>query len=136
MNASKPNEPPQDMRWDENDPVWRLLAQAPRPEPDAWFAVRTLARCRNEGLGEEERANSPAWLPRFGRMWRWALGGGLAVALAMALVAPQMTQVTQVQADTDAKQKNVQEAFEIMASIDTDSDSSSPPSTSWQDSSL
>jgi hypothetical protein len=56
--------------------------------------------------------------------------------MAVALVVTQMIQATQIQADTAAKQKNVQEAFEIMASIDTDSDSSSPPSTSWQDSSL
>jgi hypothetical protein len=36
-----------------------------------------------------------------------------------------------------SKQKSVQEAFEIMASLEPDSDSSSPSSTpSWQDSSL
>jgi hypothetical protein len=61
-------------------------------------------------------------------MWRWALGGGLAFSMASALV------VTQIHAEKADKQKNVQEAFEIMASIDTDSDSSS--SSSWQDSSL
>ncbi len=27
---------------DDNDPVWQLLAKSPRPEPDAWFAVRTV----------------------------------------------------------------------------------------------
>ena len=38
---------------EENDPVWRLLAKAPVPEPDAWFTVRTLARCRYTGLAAE-----------------------------------------------------------------------------------
>jgi hypothetical protein len=108
------------VRLDENDPVWRLLARAPLPEPDAWFTVRTLARCRHE------EAVSPA---RLGRMWRWALGGGVALALALAFV------VTQSYSEKADKQKNVQEAFEIVASMDTDSDSSSSTS-SWQDSSL
>jgi hypothetical protein len=117
-----PNDPPQDARLDENDPVWRLLARAPRPEPDGWFTARTLARCRHEGLGVESGVIS------FARMWRWALGGGLALSMAMALV------VTQVHSEKVDKQKNVQEAFEVMASIDTDSDSSS--SSPWQDSSL
>jgi hypothetical protein len=124
MEASPPSNFPQDARLDENDPVWRLLARAPRPEPDAWFAARTLARCRYEGPGVESGVVS---LVRFARMWRWALGGGLALTLALALV------VTQIHSEKADKQKNVQEAFEIMASIDTDSDSSSSP---WQDSSF
>jgi len=41
--------------------------------------------------------------------------------------------MNQVQTEPVDKQKNVQEAFEIMASIDTDSDSSATP---WQDSSF
>src|SRR5271155_5661436 len=125
MKAGPPNDPPQDVRLDENDPfddpLWHLLARAPRPEPDGWFAARTLARCRHEGLGMESGA-----IP-FVRMWRWALGGGLALSMALTLV------VTQVHSEKADKQKNVQEAFEIMASIDTDSDTSS---SSWQDSSL
>jgi len=121
-----PNDPAQDARLDENDPndpVWHLLARAPRPEPDGWFTARTLARCRHEGLGMESGV-----IP-FVRMWRWALGGGLALCMALALV------VTQIHSENEKadKQKNVQEAFEIMASIDTDSDTSS---SSWQDSSL
>lgn len=132
MKAGPPNDHPQNRRGDENDlandPVWRLLAQAPLPEPDAWFAVRTLARCRHEGLGGE--SNAIASFSRFARMWRWALGGGLAVSMAVALV------MTQIQTEKVDKQKNVQEAFEIMASIDSDSDSSSSSSSSWQDSSL
>jgi hypothetical protein len=130
MKAGPPSDPPQDARWDENDPVWRLLARAPRAEPDAWFTVRTLARCRHEGLDGEAGVNLFARLTRLARMWRWALGGGLALSMALGFV------VTQIHSEKAAKQKNVQEAFEIMASIDTDSDSSSPSSSSWQDSSL
>ncbi len=125
MKAGPPNDPSRDMQLDENDPVWRLLARAPRPEPDGWFAARTLARCRYEGSRMESGVGS------FARMWRWALGGGLALSMALALVA------TQVHSEKTEKQKNVQEAFEIMASIDTDSESSSSSSSSsWQDSTL
>jgi hypothetical protein len=123
MKAVPPNDPSRNARRDENDPVWLLLARAPLPEPDAWFAVRTLARCRHEGLGVGAGVISLA------RMWRWALGGGLALSAALALVA------TQIHSEKAAKQKNVQEAFAIMASIDTDSDSSTLTSSSWQDSS-
>jgi hypothetical protein len=110
---------------DEHDAVWRLLGRAPLEEPDAWFAARTLARCRHEGL--ESGTISLA------RVWRWALGGGVAICLALTLAVTQ--QVHQVQADKVDNQKNVQEAFEIIASIDN-SDSDSSSSTSWQDSSL
>jgi hypothetical protein len=115
MKAGSFHDSPLDEREGENDPMhdplWRLLAQSPRPEPDAWFAVRTLARCRNEGLGTD----STSWLPRMAGLWHWALGGGLALCLALAFV------MTQVQTETADKQKNVQEA------------SSSSP---WQDTSL
>jgi hypothetical protein len=123
MEAGPPNDHSKDVRLDENDPVWRLLARVPRPEPDAWFTVRTLARCRHEVM--EAGGVSPT---RLGRMWRWTLGGGLALSMALAFVA------TQSYSEND-KQKNVQEAFEIMASMNTDSDSSSS-SSSWQDSSF
>jgi len=131
MKAGPSNDSPQNQRGDEldlaNDPVWRLLAQAPRPEPDAWFAARTMARCRHEGLGGE--VSGLLSFSKLTRMWRWALGGGLALSMAVALV------VTQLQSEKVDKQKNVQEAFEIMASLDSDSASSSS-SSSWQDSSL
>ena len=128
MKIGPPNDSPQDARLDQNDPVWRLLARSPRPEPDAWFAARTLARCRREGLG----VNSSARFVMFARIWRWALGGGLALSMALAFT------VTQIHSHSKkaAKQQKVQEAFEVMASIDTDSDSSSSPSSPWQDSSL
>jgi hypothetical protein len=121
---------PDDGRAEAGDPVWRLLARSPRPEPDAWFTVRTLARCRHAGIRAESRS------PMLGRFWRWALGTGLGVGLAALLMT------TQAPTDTpqSANQKNVQEAFEIMASMGSDSDSSPPASpsssTAWQDSSL
>ncbi len=104
-----------------NDPVWRLLGRAPLPRPDGWFTVRTLARCRalkRQGWG----------------VWRWALGLGLGLAVA-AVAAVAVTRVQDEQ--VVAKQKNVQEAFDIVASLGTDADSSpdSAP-TSWEDSSL
>ena len=119
-----PNDSPRDAQLDENDPVWRLLGHAPRPEPEAWFAARTLARCRREGRGVISFTG-------FVRVWRWALSGGLGLGLALMFL------VAQIQSEKIDKQKKVQEAFEIMASVDTDSDSTSTlPSSSWQDPSL
>jgi hypothetical protein len=94
---------------DENDPVWRLLGRAPLPEPDAWFGARSMARCRNEVLHAKPGI--------FMRIWHWALGGGVVLSVAVALAVTQL---------------HVQEAFEIVASMDTDSDTSS---STWQDSS-
>jgi len=124
MKDRNPNDQANEPRLDDNDPIWQLLAESPRPEPDAWFAVRTMARCRNvvaEGFV-------------FRAVWRWALGGGLGVCLAVVLLMPQ-PQALSVSAVPD-KQKNVQEAFEIMASLDTPDSSSSSSTSSWQDSSL
>ena len=124
MNASPNNDDLQDVQLDENDPVWRLLAESPRPEPDGWFAARTLARCRNERL-------EPARGISLFHVWRWVLGGGLSVCLAMVFVVGHVQQ----RAMQPDKQQNLQEAFEIVASFNTDSDSSSS-SNSWTDSSL
>jgi hypothetical protein len=127
MNADLPNDHPDDSQLDRNDPVWRLLGHAPMREPDAWFVSRTLARCRYARLSTE-----PGWAA-FGQIWRWALGGGVGVSLAIALVATQIRS----EAVTHVQQKNVQAAFEIVASLGTDSDSSSTTGpSSWQDSSL
>jgi len=121
------------MPSEDNDPIWHLLARSPKPQPDAWFTVRALARCHREGPGHG--------LFSAGSLWRWALGGGLGVCLAIGLMVAQVqTQVqqtrvqAQVQTENVDKQKTVQEAFEIMASLNSDSDSSS--SSPWQDSSL
>ena len=113
---------------DESDSVWALLGRAPLPEPDGWFTARTLARCRHEGLAVDAGAGAPG---RFAQVWRWSLGGGLGLCLAVVLLVAQ-THSEKV-AETVDKQKNVQDAFAIMASVDSDSDSSSSP---WQDSSL
>jgi hypothetical protein len=132
MTAGLPNDDLRDARAEETDPVWRLLARARTPEPDAWFTVRTLARCRHAGLDAESRR-----LPAFAHLWRWALGTGLGFCLAIFAMSRIDTEST-----PETNQKNVQEAFEIMASMGSDSDSgaattSTPDSnSSWPDSSL
>ncbi len=124
MNAGSSSGRPQSDDLDpRHDAVWRLLDRAPMPEPDAWFAARTLARCRSE------KRESVSLV----RIWRWALGGGLGICLAVGLL---VTQVKPIQTQAADQQKNVQEAFEIMASTDNSDTDSSAPSTSWQDSSL
>ena len=120
-----------DLLPEDADPVWRLLCRAPLPEPDAWFTARTLARCRHEGLGMDAGAGFRA---HFTQNWSWALGGGLGFCLAVVLLGTQSPPENEKVAEKIDKQKSVQEAFEIMASVDSDSDSSSP--SSWQDSSL
>lgn len=117
-----------DELFDESDPLWHLLGRAPMPEPDGWFVARALARCRAEG-------RSALSFLRLSPMWRWAMGGGVSLCLAVALL------VAQVHSEQVTKQRKVQEAFEIMASIDTDPDSAfssqtSSSTTSWQDTSL
>ncbi|HEX4141143.1 MAG TPA: hypothetical protein VHY09_12395 [Candidatus Methylacidiphilales bacterium] len=112
-----------------HEAVERLLGRAPMPVPDAWFAARTLARCRSE----KREAVSLT------QIWRWVLGGGLGICLAVSLLVVQVTQNAPVQAQNADQQKSVQEAFEIMASSDNsdnDTSASSASSTSWQDSSL
>lgn len=131
MKANLPDEQPGDAQLDPNDPVWQLLERAPMRKPDAWFVARTLARCRHASLSME-----PGWFV-LGRIWRWALGGGVGISLALALIVPRIHSVSMA----NNRQKNVQEAFEIVASLGTgtgtDSDSSSNTSaSSWQDSSL
>lgn len=127
MTVNPYNDNPRNPRLDENDPVWGLLARAPLPEPDAWFTTRTLARCR-----EETPEPKLSWTS-IGRVWRWALGGGLGVCLAVTLM---MTQTPPHPASTD-DQQNVQEAFEIVASVGSEpgSDTDSSSSSTWQDSS-
>lgn len=123
MNASFPNDDLRDAQLDENDPVWRLLAESPRPEPDGWFTARTLARCRHAQM--ESKRGLPVL-----RIWRWVIGGGLGICLAMFMT------VGHLQPISSDKDKNLQEAFEIVASFNSDSDSSSSSSNSWTDSSL
>jgi hypothetical protein len=129
MKDRNPQDKLQEPLLDDNDPLWQLLGKSPRPEPDDWFVVRTLARCRNTGLGMEGID--------FRTIWRWALGGGLSVCLAIVLLVPH----NRSEAVVPEQQKNVQEAFEIMASMDNSasdsaSSSSTSPTSTWQDSSL
>ena len=106
---------------EQNDPVWALLGRAPLPQPDAWFAARTLARCRSAVAAHPV----PAWE----RVWRWSLGSGVAISLALFLFAHPHAPA----AVDSSKQKGVQEAFEIMASMDPQTDAAAS-SSSWQDS--
>ena len=108
------------------DPVWSLLAKSPLPQPDAWFTVRTLARCRNEGTVAKPRAS------KWGHPWRWAVGTGLGISLALLLLVQGHSPAT-----TPPDAKGVQEAFEILAAIGPDTDAPpSPNNSSWQDSSF
>jgi len=124
----KSPQPDRDSPLDDRDPLWRLLGESPRPEPDAWFSVRTLALCREATIAAETRA-----LSSFNGMWRWVLGGGLSVCLAVFLLVPQSPHVHPAPA---AEQKSVQDAFQILASFDSSDSDSSSSTSSWQDSSL
>lgn len=53
----------------------RLLAQAPPPKAPAWFAVKTLARLRDEQGANEV---SGSWVFR----WRWIWAAGTAAMVA------------------------------------------------------
>jgi hypothetical protein len=107
-----------------NDPVWRLLGQVPPPPPDGWFVVRTLARCRHEAAAPGSRG-----LPALSRFWRWTLGTGLGVSLALLLLVRPHSDTP-----APADPPNVQEAFEVLASFGPDTDSSNNPSP-WPDNS-
>jgi hypothetical protein len=110
--------PPDEAPLDERDPLWRVLGGSPLPEPDAWFTVRTLSRIQREA------APKAKW--SFRHVMRWSLGG-ISLCAVLAFSAVQVhTEKT--------KQKNVQEAFEIMASFDSDSDSNATPS--WEETAL
>lgn len=47
-----------------NDPIWKMLERSPLPEPDAWFAARTVARLRRE--------QRPSLLKRFATLFAYA----------------------------------------------------------------
>jgi hypothetical protein len=101
-----------DLPAEKNDPLWTLLGQAGTPEPDPWFTGRTLALCR------EARAKAR----RTRTLVRWLLGAGVGASLAVGLITVRPSEPA-------VPQQKVQEAFEVIASMD-DSDSSA-----WQDSS-
>src|SRR5271154_4916294 len=99
MKAGPPHDSPQNERWDESDPLWRLLGDAPRREASAWFTTSTLARCRHEAHVEKE-----SWLSHSTvvQIWRWAFAGALTVSAALALV----THIMYLNSETAANQKN------------------------------
>jgi hypothetical protein len=101
------------------DPLDRLLLRAPLLEPDTWFAARTVARCRNS-----ERARSIfAW----NRFWpRWAVGG----VLGLFLGALTLQKIHHSEKVSFNKQRHVQEAFEVLATLDNDPDGIAPPQDS------
>ncbi len=118
-----PNETPE-MRWDESDSLSRLLGQSQLAEPPAWFAAQTLALCRQQRprtLLDTMRENAV-------QVWRWTLAGGLAMSMALALM------ITHVPTEAPPEHHTVQEAFEVVAAMNSDSDSSS--TSSWQEQSL
>ncbi len=131
MNAGPSSDLPQSNNpGNDLDPrheaVDRLLGRAPMPQPDAWFAAR------NDGALPDEKAAtvSPGACMALGGRQR--LGsvprGGVACRSGTARHAHAV--------GSGQSAENVQEAFEIMASIDNSDTDSAAPSTSWQDSSL
>jgi hypothetical protein len=107
-----------------SDLLDRLLGVSPLPEPDAWFTARTLARVRMSQ--PEGRVSSFA----LGRFWaRWAVLGVVVLA-AGGLTLQQTHRIHSLHVH---HQHRVQEAFEVMATMGKDKDSTD---SSWQDSSL
>ena len=124
-------DPNNDPHLDEKDPVWQLLGRAPLPEPDAWFTARTMAACR--------KSKAQSGFAALTGVWRWALGGGLGVCLAVIPMIIEIKASSSANNSNSSDQNTVQEAFEIVASVPTDPDAtpaSSPAPPSWKDSSL
>ena len=123
MKESKANAKASQNPLEENDPLWNLLGEAPPPQPDAWFTVRTLARCRYE------TSTATPWWIVLRSIWRQALGVTLGLSLAIGLMMVQMHTATDVVNTSD----NVQDAFEVMASLDYPDPDAPASSPSWQD---
>ncbi len=105
-----------------SDPLDRLLGLSPLPETDPWFTARTMARCR---LSQPEDRFSFLRSLRFWSRW---VPVGLSLLFATGLCLQQAHRIHTLA--IHHQQAQVQEAFEAMASLDNDSDSS------WPDSSL
>jgi hypothetical protein len=109
---------------EEPDLLDQVLGASPLQEPDAWFTARTLARCRTS------RPESRGASFTLGRFWaRWAVAG-LFVLCAGGLGFQQAHRIHTLHVH---HQHRVQEAFEVMATMGKDKDSTD---TSWPDSSL
>lgn len=105
-----------------SDPLDRLLGLAPLPPTDPWFTARTMARCRLS------QPSDPFLFLRSMRFWsRGALAFCVLFAAGLSLQQAHRIHTLAIH----HQQARVQEAFEAMASLDNDSDTSS-----WQDSSL
>src|ERR1700761_2069147 len=104
------------------DPLDRLLGRAPLQQPDAWFTARTMARCR--------MSEPPGRVSYFRTMRFW---GRFALPCLFLLFAAGLSLQQAHRIHTlkvHHRQDWVREAFEVMAHMNKDSD------TSWQDSSL
>jgi hypothetical protein len=106
-----------------SDPLDRLLGLSPLPRPDPWFAARTMARCRLSPPVERF-----SFLRSIHFWSRW-VPVSVFVLFAAGLSLQQFHRMHTLA--VHHQQAQVQEAFEAMASMDDDSDT-----TSWQDSSL
>jgi hypothetical protein len=106
------------------DPLDRVLGFSPLAEPDAWFTARTLARCRTSR--PESRVSSFS----LGRIWARCAVVGLFVLCAGGLGYQQAHRIDTLHMH---HQHRVQEAFEVMATMGKDKDSTD---SSWPDSSL
>lgn len=105
------------------DQLDRLLGLSALPQPDPWFTARTMARCR---LSDPTPVRGSFFLTT--RFWgRWALPC-LFVLFAGGLSLQQSHRIHTLK--IHHRQDKVREAFEVMARMNKDSD------TSWQDSSL
>jgi hypothetical protein len=106
-----------------SDPLDRLLDLVPAPQPDPWFTARTVARCRMSDSAPEQVS-----FFRTMNFWsRWALPG-LGVLLLTGISLQQVHRIHTLH--VHHRQDRAREAFEVISSMDKDSDSS------WQDSSL
>lgn len=81
-NHRQPDHRPEDDPFAPGDELWEALGQAPKPEPDAWLATKTMARWRREQ--EEPESLWAVWLKPLSLL-RVALAGGAVAAVGLAI---------------------------------------------------
>lgn len=96
-----------DKAMESNDPVWKLLERSPLPEPDAWFAARTVARLRRE-------QSRPTWQRRLWMSLAWASSTAVVTILAVHFMS--------VQPQPEAHTAKIQEALNFIADRGTETD--------------
>ncbi len=80
-----PENRPEDDPFAPGDELWEALGQAPKSEPDAWLATKTMARWRREQEKQEEPVSLwAAWLRPLS-LARMALAGGAVAAIGLAI---------------------------------------------------